>query len=128
MITAILGAVGSILGSEKVISKGLELIDDAYTSDEEDRASRTKAKIDLLTAYAPFKIAQRYLALMFGGMFVFSFFLVLGMTLAGEDVQPVFAVLEAFNVGWVMTAIVSFYFGGGLVEGGIRAWKTPEDK
>jgi len=111
-----LGILGQIFGAPGVIEKGLELIDDAFESDEEKRESKTQAKIQLMQAYAPFKIAQRYLALMFGGMFVVSFFLVLVMTLAGYDVEPVFVVLERFNVGWVMTAIVSFYFGGGLVE------------
>jgi hypothetical protein len=112
----ILSALSTIFGSPSVISKGLELIDDAFESDEEKRESKTKAKLDLMKAYAPFKVAQRYLALMFGGMFVLSFFLVLGMTLAGFDVDPVFVVLEKFKVGWVMMSIVTFYFGGGLVE------------
>ena len=116
MAFPLLGVIGSILGNPTVINKGMELIDDAFESDEERRESRTNAKIELMKAYAPFKVAQRYLALMFGGMFVLSFFLVLGMTLAGYDVEPVFTVLEKFNVGWVMMAIVSFYFGGGLVE------------
>jgi len=109
-----------------VINRGLDLIDDAFETEEEQRESRTNAKIELMKAYAPFKIAQRYLALMFGGMFILSFFLVLGMTLAGYDVEPVFEVLEQFNVGWVMMTIVTFYFGGGLVEsfGNIRGGGT----
>jgi len=112
----IIGAIASILGSPSVINKGMELIDDAFESDEEARESKTKAKIDLMKAYAPFRIAQRYLALMFGGMFVLSFFLVLGMTLAGYDTKPVFGVLSEFRVGECMMIILAFYFGGGLVE------------
>ena len=113
----ILAALGAILGSPSVIAKGMELIDDAYTSDEEARESKTKAKVELMKAYAPFKLAQRYLALMFGFMFVLSFLLVLGMTLAGYgNPDDVVKVMEQFKVGWVMTTIVLFYFGGGLVE------------
>jgi len=79
----IFGILGSILGNDKVMSKGMELIDDAFESDEEKRESKTKAKIDLLKAYAPFKVAQRYLALSFMVMYGISFFLVLGLTLFG---------------------------------------------
>lgn len=108
--------LSTILGSGTVIEKGMELIDDAFTSEEESRESKTKAKIDLMKAYAPFKVAQRYLALMFAFTFIFSFFLVLGMTLAGKGTVDVFAVLEAFYIGEIMMAIVIFYFGGGLTE------------
>ena len=70
-----MGILKTIFGSGDVISKGLELIDDMHTSDVEMVEARTKAKTDLLAAYAPFKIAQRYLALMFGGSYVISFWL-----------------------------------------------------
>ena len=112
-----IGILSSILGTPSVITKGLELIDDAFESDEEKRESKTKAKIDLMKAYAPFKIAQRYLALMFGGTYLVSFFVVLVMTLVGEGTpDKVISVLEEFKVGWIMMAIITFYFGGGLVE------------
>ena len=55
-----MGILKTIFGSGDVISKGLELIDDMHTSDVEMVEARTKAKTDLLAAYAPFKIAQRY--------------------------------------------------------------------
>jgi hypothetical protein len=108
--------LSTILGSGDVISKGMDLIDDAFESDEEKRESKTKAKIDLMKAYAPFKIAQRYLALMFGATYLFSFFLVLTLTLLGHSVDQVFDVLEEFKVGWIMMTIIMFYFGGGMVE------------
>ena len=112
-----MGILGKILGSDAIISKGLELLDDAFESDEEKRESKTKAKIDLLTAYAPFKVAQRYLALMFGATYLFSFFLTLVMTLAGiGETESVFNLLEQFKIAWIMIAIVTFYFGGGLAE------------
>ena len=113
----IFSAIASILGSPSVINKGMELIDDAFESDEERRESKTNAKIALLGAYAPFKLAQRYIALMFGFMFVTSFLLVLTMTLLEMgNPDDVIKVVEQFKVGWVMTTIVLFYFGGGMVE------------
>jgi len=109
--------LATIFGSGDVISKGLQLIDDMVETDAEARESKTKAKIDLMTAYAPFKIAQRYIALMFTGTFLICFFIVLLTTLAGvSKTDDVVKVMETFNIGWTMTAIVIFYFGGGLVE------------
>jgi hypothetical protein len=61
-----LGVIGKILGSEKVIESGLKLIDDMHTSTEEEVKAKADAKTQLLQAYAPFKIAQRWLALMYG--------------------------------------------------------------
>lgn len=120
----VIGILSKILGSDTIISKGLELIDDAFESDEERRESKTKTKIDLLTAYAPFKVAQRYIALMFTGTFLSCFFLVLGMTLFGNgETAEVIQVMDAFKVDWIMTTIVLFYFGGGLAESVTRGKK-----
>ena len=60
-----------MFGSGDVVKQGLSLIDDIHTSTEEEVAIKSKAKTDLLAAYAPFKLAQRYLALMFTAMFLF---------------------------------------------------------
>ena len=112
------GTIGKILGSGDVIKKGLDLIDDMHTSTEEEIAAKAKARIDLMNAYAPFKIAQRWLALMFGLTFIGSYFLVLGMTLTGQgDADAVTKVMEQFSINYAMLIILGFYFGGGAVEG-----------
>ena len=113
-----LGVIGEILGSDKVIESGLKLIDDMHTSTEEEIAARNKARIDLMGAYQPFKIAQRYLALMFGLTFLGSYVLVLGMTISGHgDPDAVTKVMEQFSINYAMLIILGFYFGGGAVEG-----------
>lgn len=113
-----LGILAKIFGSGDVISKGIDLIDNMHTSTEEEIVAKTKAKTDLLSAYAPFKIAQRYLAVMFAVTFLSTFVLVLGMTLAGQgDVKAVKEVLGDFYIGEIMLTIVLFYFGGGAFEG-----------
>jgi hypothetical protein len=98
--------LGSILGSGDVISKGLGLIDSMHTSETEAIEAKTKAKTDLLSSYAPFKVAQRYLALIFGFTFVASYLF--------TQVQ---ALITAFKIDWIMLTIVGFYFGGGAFEG-----------
>ena len=123
MAWPLLGVLGSILGNDKVISKGMDLIDDAFTSEEESRESKTKAKIDLMKAYAPFKVAQRYLALMFGANFTISFWVAVIMWGRDKDMKGFLEIMGAFNLGWIMTAVVIFYFGAGMAEGTISELK-----
>jgi len=71
----------------------------------------------LMGAYAPFKIAQRYLALMFGATFLGSYLIVLGMTISGYgDPDSVTKVMEQFSINYAMLIILGFYFGGGVVD------------
>ena len=120
--------LGRILGSGDVVSKGIGLIDDLWETDAEKRESKTKAKIDLMKAYAPFKIAQRYLAVIFTATYVLCFVIVLGLTLAGYgNPDDVIKVMAEFKMGWIMTTIILFYFGGGLVESAGRANKKGKE-
>jgi len=110
--------ISKMLGSGNVIEQGLDLIDNMHTSTEEEIAAKAKAKTDLLSAYAPFKLAQRYLALMFGLTFLGSYALVLAMTISGQgDPDAVTKVMEQFSINYAMLIILSFYFAGGAVEG-----------
>lgn len=113
-----MGVIKNILGSGDVVKKGMDLIDSFHTSETEAIEAKTKAKTDMLKAYAPFKIAQRFLALMFGFTFLACFVLVLGMTMAGEsDIDQVRQVISEFYIGEIMLTIIGFYFGSGMFEG-----------
>ena len=115
-----LGIIAKILGSGDVVKQGLSLIDEMHTSTEEEVAVKSKAKTELLAAYAPFKLAQRYIALMFTAMFLFI--------MANGVVGALYGVIDMANVeaakdfaasmwlGEIMLGIVGFYFGGGLAE------------
>jgi len=112
-----MGILASILGSGDVIKAGLNLIDDMHTSKVEEIEAKTEAKVRLIQAYEPYKLAQRYLALLFTFTFLGCFVLVLGMTLFGEtDIDNVRSVISEFWIGEIMMVIVSFYYGGGVVE------------
>ena len=118
------GIIGKLLGSGDVISKGLDLIDSMHTSQEEEILAKSKAKIDLLQAYAPFKLAQRYLAVMFSAVFLFIMLNgVVGALYGWIDMANVSEAKDFANEMWlgeIMLAIVGFYFGGGLVESARR--------
>lgn len=113
------GLLGKIFGSEKVISSGIALIDSFHTSTEEEIAAKTKAKVEIMQAYAPFKLAQRIIAFSFTFVYLACFGLVLAYTLTGQvaDADKVKQVLEDFQIGWAMMIILGFYFGAGAAEG-----------
>lgn len=120
--------ISSILGGGGVVEQGMKLIDDAWETDAEKTEARAKAKIDLMKAYAPFKIAQRYLALMFTAVYLTSYLAVITMTLGGWGTPgDITKVMEEFSIGWIMMTIVMFYFGGGLTESIGRAVKKNKD-
>jgi hypothetical protein len=113
------GMLGKLFGSDKVIDGAMRGIDAMVYTDEEKanmELSKAKVKIDLLGAYAPFKIAQRYLAVMFSGAFILLLIASAGLAVLGLPYQPILDVVEAFSLGYIVLAIVTFYFGGGLVS------------
>ena len=107
------GLLGKIFGIEKVISSGIALIDSFHTSTEEEIAAKTKAKVEIMQAYAPFKLAQRVIAFSFTFVYLACFGWVLAYTLTGQvsDADKVKQVLEDFQIGWAMMIILGFYFG-----------------
>ncbi len=116
--------LNTIFGSGDVISKGLSLIDDIHTSDVEMIEAKTTQKTELMKAYSPFKIAQRYLAVMFGGTYISTYVMVMAMVFMGKDVTAVKGVISEFQIGWIMLTIIGFYFMGGAAEGIISKRKT----
>lgn len=123
-----MGILSSILGTGDVVKEGFKLIDSIHTSDVEEIEAKTKAKTELLAAYAPFKVAQRYLALAFTATYLLFLFLVLTITLYhGGTVEDIRAILAEFNIGWIMLTIVGFYFAGGTIAGGFHKQKGGKD-
>ena len=119
--------LGNILGSSDVVSKGMDLIDSFHTSETEAIEAKTRAKTDLLTSYSPFKIAQRYLALIFAFTFVGSYIMVLVLYFMGRDIDAVQDIVETFKINWICLTIIGFYFGGGAFEGILSKTKGKSD-
>tara|TARA_A100000172_G_C3023308_1_gene103886 strand:- start:339 stop:701 length:363 start_codon:yes stop_codon:yes gene_type:complete len=109
--------LSQILGSGDVIQKGMALIDSMHVSETEEIAAKVQAKQQMLNAYAPFKLAQRYLALIFSFTFVASYLLVLSLYFVGHDITPVQTIISTFKIDWIMLTIVGFYFSSGFAEG-----------
>jgi len=118
------GAIKSMLGTGEVISKGMQMIDDAFYTDSEKAEDKMRAeqvktrnKIELMKAYAPFKVAQRYLALLFGITYIGTYIAVLVMFAFDKEVKEIMNILDMFSINIIMGIIITFYFGGGLTEG-----------
>ena len=113
-----MGIFGKLLGSDKVIKGGMDLIDNAFHTDEE-KAEEHKVFLKL---YEPFKVAQRYLALIFSIPFAAIHFIAFGLRLVfwqEPDIQAVIAAVQADmneSLGLIVLTIVGFYFFGGAAE------------
>lgn len=121
-----MGIFSSILGTGKVVEQGMDLIDKKFPTDVEMIEAKTQAKVDLMESYQGFKVAQRYLAILFSSTFVVCFFLVLGRGLLGYDNTMVLETVREFQIDVVTMIIVAFYFGGGAAEGMIRRLRKPK--
>ena len=122
-----MSTIGKIFGSDTIIKEGLENIDKAFYTDQEKAddavlmiGAKNDAKIKLLEAYAPFKLAQRYIAFMFTFVFVFIMLNgVIGALYGVVDMNNVDDALQFANKMWlgeIMLTIVGFYFSGGVIE------------
>lgn len=122
------GLWSTLFGSENVIKKAADGIyhgvDKALYTDEEKAGGFLK----LLSAYEPFKIAQRLLALTLAIPFVMVWILSAGMLVASGFVDPAYGkqiaesarVLSEMNqstLGTPVALVVGFYFAGGALEG-----------
>ena len=121
------GILGRIFGSDKVIDKAGTLIDEMFYTDEEEAKDKQKLinakarqRLELMRAYAPFKLAQRFIA--FGFLSVFLFIMLNGVlgVLYGiidlTNVEQARKFADSMWLGEIVIMIVSFYFGGGLAE------------
>ena len=82
-----MGILSTILGADDVIKKGIDLIDSLHTSKEEEIQAKNEAKLKLLEAYHPYKVAQRYLALMFTSVIVLT---IVGFYFSGGMLEGIF--------------------------------------
>ena len=89
-----------------------KMIDELVFTDEE----KTKAKIDLLKHYEPFKMAQRILGVIFTITFCTTFMVGLVVLIAGGDIKPIVEYVQTFGLDNIMLSIIVFYFAGGTLN------------
>lgn len=110
---------GKLFGSDSVVQAGIDGIDKIVYTDEE----KVDNKLLLLRAYEPFKLAQRFLMLIVGIPYMLCWLITFLLSFfTSIDMESQIALLDG-RIGDVFLIIAGFYFGGGLVEGGIKAIK-----
>ena len=117
----------SIFGKGDVIEKASKGIDKAIFTDEE----KADYMLKFLKAYEPFKLVQRYLAVMFGGTYLLVriacavMFIVGASTGNGELIQgsDMLASRNNETLGTPVSLIMGLYFGGGMLEGIVKSAK-----
>lgn len=108
-----------IFGSDNVIDAGIKAGDAVWFTNEE----KSEWVLRLLKAYEPFKIAQRLLMMTFCLPYAFlATLMFLGSLTLGWDIMGHLKLLNE-TFGQPCSIILAFYFGGGLLEGAIRAGK-----
>jgi len=117
-----------LFGSNKVVDAAIKAGDVIFYTDEE----KSEWKLRMLKAYEPFKIAQRYLAVIlsipFVGLHALAGIQILiagwftGAT--GKNIHEASLALMEINnetLGMPVSIVLGFYFAGGLAEGAFRA-------
>ena len=109
----------SIFGGTNVINGGMDLINNAFYTDQE-RADR---KVILLDAFTPFKLIQRFLAAWIVSVFMLLLLLEVVLVILGmwfpfllEAVAIVNSLVMIEMLGWSFVAVVSLYFTGGVIN------------
>lgn len=112
--------LGKIFGSKKVIDNTISGVDKLFYTNEE----KADYHLKFLEAYEPFKLAQRLLALIVVGAYIFvfllaAFLMIWGGVTGNEMVTKTSAdliKLENDSLGWPVITILAFYFAGGTVN------------
>lgn len=129
-----MGIWARIFGSSDVIKQAADGIyngvDAAWYTDEE----KAKGFLALLKNYEPFKLAQRLLALavtvpyvlvwiMCAGLMLVSPLFDPGMAKHAEEVARTVSEWNDNTLGFPVSLVLGFYFGGGAVEGIVQRWR-----
>ena len=116
--------LGKLFGSEKIVDAGIAAGDAAFFTKEE----KSEWTLRLLKAYEPFKLAQRFLALIFCIPYaLLATAMILSTLFFDADIQTPLRLLNDTFAG-PCSIIVAFYFGGGLLEGTINAYHNKPPK
>ena len=112
-----MGFFSRLFGSDKIIDAGVNGIDAMIFTDEE----KSNAKMQFLKLYEPYKLAQRYLALIYSIPYALAW-LVTFIASFFVDVALQMELLKG-DAFYINIVILSFYFGGGAAEGIVGKFK-----
>ena len=101
---------------DAVIDTGDALV---YTDEEKAKANQLKidTKLAMLKNFEPYKLAQRYIAVTFTVNFLLAFWVgVVIYFVSPTNFDNYIAMVKEYQLGWIMLAIISFYFTYGAMN------------
>ncbi len=115
---------GKLFGDEDVIKKSVDGIYNGIDKSFFTAEEKAEYFLRLLEAYHPFKLAQRFIALLFVVPYILSFMVALGSFLIGlylnekNFIDGSIALIDFANkyLGIPVSVIVAFYFAGGALN------------
>ena len=117
----ILSSIFSSSIAEKAVDGIYNGVDKAFYTAEEKAIALQKqvdTKLKLLPLFEPFKLAQRVIAIAFTINFLLAFWVgAFLLRFSPEYFDAFISLVVTFNFGWIMAAIVAWYFTGGIVNG-----------
>jgi len=99
------------------IYNGVDML--VYTDEEKAVAmqKQVETKLKMLPLFAPFKLAQRVIAIGFTINFFIAFWIGVVLVLwLPEYFDAYMSIVKEFGLFWIMGTIVTFYFTGGLIN------------
>jgi len=115
-----LASIFSPRTAEKAVDGIYNGIDNMFYTDEEKAVAQQKridTKLGLLPLFEPFKIAQRVIAISFTANFIIAFWVGIAIYFfKPELLDGYLGIVIAFKIGWIMMAIITWYFTGGLLK------------
>jgi len=109
-----MGLLGKIFGSEKVISGGMDMLDNAFYTDQE----KVENHKEMLKLYEPYKLAQRGIAFVMVGLFGLAFITVFAMSIIGLEYKEPLTVIDSFGIAYLTGLVFTFYFAGSVLGKG----------
>lgn len=120
----------ALFNSTETVNKVTDAVIDAgdamFLTDEEEiqyNHKKLAMKMEWMKLYEPFKVAQRYIALIISIPYVSAWFIIFIATLANQDTSKAALLLDG-NLGLAFVLVVGFYFAAGAGEGLINKWKN----
>lgn len=106
-----------MFGEKSVVDSLHDGIDKAWLTTEEGLDYQLK----FMEMYSGFKVAQRYLALLFGTTYCICWLTIFIMAACGKDIDGLISLVNK-GMGDIVFVIVGFYFLGGAGEGIVKRY------
>lgn len=106
---------------DKVVDGAYNGLDKIVLTDEEKldyEVKKAEQKLKALPLFEPYKLAQRYIAIMFTVNFILAFWIGVFLLFAEklELLEKYLTLIGVFNLGWIMLAIIGWYFTNGALN------------